>query len=457
MLAGRMLVVLCVVLLVAGPCWTGGAEDTSSEIAVLKEQLKEQAAIIEALQSRLEEVEAKQAEQVAAPPAPPGAASVEADTRTTPAVRAKYPIDLYGYIKLDTSYDTDGANNGNYLRWVDPPGVGRDDDQFNATARQTRLGLNILGPEMGGAKTAGKVEIDFYGGGGENTPQPRIRHAYFTMEWPERDVQLLFGQTWDVMSPLTPRNLNFTNLWWTGNAGYRRPQARVTKGFAVGEAGRIELALAATRNIGDADLFAFGEDTGSDAGFPGVQGRAAFTFRGVNGLPATIGLSGHYGEEEHDYTTLLGGRGDQDVKSWSAHFEAKIPFTKKFLLEGEAFTGANMDAYVAGIGQGVVVVPFQDGRFRYARAIRTRGGWVNAEMGPFGKWRFTVGGGLENVDDKDILFGQRSRNIGIFANAIYAVRENVDLGLEVLHWQTDYKHLDDRENLRLQGSAIFKF
>jgi hypothetical protein len=430
------------------------AEDAASEIDVLKQQLEEQAAIIDALRTRLEEVEARQDAQESQPPA----TTPEPDNEDTrPAVRGRYPMDLYGYIKLDAGYDTGGANTGNFVRWVDPDDGGRDDDQFSVTARQTRLGVSIKGPELAGATTRGKVEVDFYGSGGEDKPELRMRHAYFTMNWPERDLEALFGQTWDLMSPLIPRNLNFTNLWWTGNLGFRRPQARVTKGYSVGENGRISLALATTRTIGDPDFFAFGEDTGTDAGFPTIQGRAAYSFKGIAGEETSFGLSGHYGEEEHDFTTLLGGTGHRDVKSWSVSAEAHVPVAKKVLIEGEVWTGANLDAYVGGIGQGVVVVPFEDGRFRYVRAIRSRGGWIHLDAGPFKKWRIGLGAGIDDPEDDDLLVGQRSRNIGIFANAVYSVRENLDLGLEVLHWQTDYKDRDDADSLRLQGSAVFKF
>ena len=42
---------------------------------------------------------------------------------------------------------------------------------------------------------------------------------------------ILGGQTWDVISPLNPRSLNYSVYWWAGNIGYRRPQVRLTKGM----------------------------------------------------------------------------------------------------------------------------------------------------------------------------------------------------------------------------------
>ena len=446
-----LLGIACWILILANP---PAVADDKAEIELLKKQLEMQAETIEALRSRLEAVESRQetqAEEVQA------VKETAATTSSKPAVTSDYPMDIYGYLKLDAAFDTGGANNGNYLRWVDPDGVGRDDDQFSVTARQTRLGLKMQGPSLYGANTEGKIEMDFYGGGAENNAQIRMRHAYFTMEWPDRDLELLFGQTWDLMSPLVPRLVNFTNLWWTGNIGFRRAQARVTKGFAVGDEGRFAVALAATRNIGDPDLFAFGEDTGADAGFPTLQGRLFYEFPGSAGRETTLGLSGHYGEEEYDFVGFWGGRHDEDVKSWSVNLDAEIPIGKYLLFKSELFTGANLDAYVGGIGQGVVVRPFDDGSFRSVQAIRSHGGWVNLHIIPGGRWRYSVGGGFEDPDDGDLLPGARSRNMGVFANAGFFLRENIELMAELAHWRTDYYRGDDVENTRLQTAVRFSF
>ena len=57
--------------------------------------------------------------------------------------------EFYGYIKVDTSYDTDRSNHGNRAFFLLPePSVEKDDDEFTITANQTRLGvkLNAGGP-----------------------------------------------------------------------------------------------------------------------------------------------------------------------------------------------------------------------------------------------------------------------------------------------------------------------
>jgi hypothetical protein len=138
-------------------------------------------------------------------------------------------LELYGYIKLDAAYDNARVAIGDYAKWVEPNVPAQNSHEFNLTANQTRLGLKIKGPEMKDLQTRGLVEIDFYGGGAENKPNPMMRHAYLAAYWPDLRLDVLAGQTADTISPLTMPTLNYTVGWWQGNIGYRRPQLRVTE------------------------------------------------------------------------------------------------------------------------------------------------------------------------------------------------------------------------------------
>ena len=87
---------------------------------------------------------------------------VRADDEEKPIVRAGIDTEIYGYIKLDTSWDHGRVNLGNFARWVDPGAVGPG--RLHMTARQTRLGLRFHAPEAGAIDARGRLEIDFYGG-----------------------------------------------------------------------------------------------------------------------------------------------------------------------------------------------------------------------------------------------------------------------------------------------------
>ena len=55
-------------------------------------------------------------------------------------------IQFYGYIKADASYDDSRTTPGNFIVWVNSETTNKNDDEFNLTANQTRMGFNITGP-----------------------------------------------------------------------------------------------------------------------------------------------------------------------------------------------------------------------------------------------------------------------------------------------------------------------
>ncbi len=394
------------------------------------------------LRQRVENLEKQMGQlQAAAQAAPSTVPSGPEDTRKP--FWSTLDIQFYGYIKADASWDSSRVTTGNYIVFVDPGG--EDDDEFNLTARQTRLGLKIKGPDVGDIQTRGLLEGDFYGAGGEeNKPNFRMRHACMELLWPQDRFSILAGQTWDVISPLYPDTLNFTILWDGGNIGHRHPQVRVTREMALERDMELELAGAISRTIGDLEEAAGSTRPGEDAGFPTFQGRVGLTFPWFGVEPTTIGLSGHWGEEEY--------AGGNDVDSWSINLDVVQPVNKTLVVKGEAFVGANLDNYFGGIGQGV-----RNPATTADKAIGSKGGWIAATLKPYKDWRFNVGIGIDDVDRDDLGATGRALNQSIFGNALYAVNAHAEVGLELSHWRTDYKNDDDADDVRIQTSFVYKF
>jgi hypothetical protein len=409
-------------LLMSLPCGAQSDPNATRENAQLRQR-------VDALEKLVQELQGKA-------PVPPAAPAPET---TKKPFWSTLDIQFYGYIKLDAAWDSAQVYPGDYVLFAEEDGEG--DDEFNLTAKQTRLGLKITGPDVGTMKTSGLVEADFYGSAGaENKPNLLVRHAYMLLDWPDDQFSLLAGQASDVISPLFPNTLNYTVLWDGGNIGYRHPQIRATKGFALQDDVKLELTGAVSRTIADF------EDTtkaGADAGFPTVQGRAGLTFPCFGDKPTTAGLSGHWGQEEY---------GDNDVDSWSLNLDVLQPVNEWLSFKGEAFVGENLDDYFGGIGQGV-----RNPTTTADRAIRDRGGWVQATMTPYKQWSFNVGVGIDDVDNSDVNTGGRTLNRSIYGNAIYAINTHADVGVELSQWRTDYKNGDDTDDVRIQTSLIYKF
>lgn len=354
-------------------------------------------------------------------------------------VSSKYGANLYGYVKLDASYDDSKIKNGNFALYANSENINKNDNEFNVTANQTRFGLNLFGPEIGPAITEGKIEVDFYGGEAENKPHMRMRHAYAQISWPEYEMSFLAGQTFDVISPLYPSTLNFLVDYAVGNIGYRRPQIRLTKNFSLTDSTDLLVQTALTRTIGDT---VNGIDTGTDSGIPSFQNRIAYSFPLLTDKPTTIGVSGHYGQEENDSI-------DKDLDTWSINLDLEVPITNWLGVKGEFFTGANLDTFFGGILQGVNTITGEE--------IRTTGGWAALSITPMKTINLNLGASMESPDDFYVPSGGRTENRSYFGNIFYMFDPSFLVGAEASYWDTKYKDIDDGDALRFQTSVIYKF
>ena len=375
-------------------------------------------------------------------------------------VAAKKPVDIqiYGIIKADASRDNSRISVGNFARWVESEGTLSDDDQFSLTANQTRLGLLISGPDLPALKTSGQVEVDFYGNGAaENKPDLMMRHAFLKAEWTELNFSLLAGQTFDIISPLVMPTVNYTVGWWQGNIGYRRPQIRLTQGLKLADDVELKFEGGPTRSITDRKFVYTGTtdpDSGADAGFPTLQGRVSLSFPSLNGKAATLGVSGHWGREDIHTTNTVGAvTGHNEYDTWSGNVDLKVPITDTFLLQAEGFVGKSLSAYLGGIGQGYDAV--------LKESIPAQGGWAAASLGPFGKWQFNIGAGMDEVNADDISANTKApprlTNLVCFGNGSYSITSNLQLALELSYMKTTYKDAPDGDNWRQQFAAIYKF
>ncbi len=338
----------------------------------------------------------------------------------------------YGYIKLDASYDQSQTNDGNFVYIVLPEA--QADDEFNMTAKQTRLGLSFQEDGSVRPKVTGKVELDFYGGGPENKPNPMLRQAFMELSYP--GFSLLAGQTSDLYAPLNPTTLNYIVLWKCGNTGYRRPQIRLTKTVKIGEKANLTLAGSLNRAVGT------GQD-GEDAALPSGMGRIAFSTR-LNGQKfATIGISGLYGREESDVLK-------ETFESEAVAVDLTIPLGQKASLKGEFYTGQNMASYLGGIGQGIDLDHLEE--------IESSGGWGHLAVVLNTYASLNLGAGWDDPELKEgDIANTLDENLSYFGNIIWTLHSAVSMGVEYLGTETTYAGGESYQNHRGQLSFIYKF
>ena len=174
-------------------------------------------------------------------------------------------LKFYGYVGNEFFYNSrqnvemvDGAIML-FPKPASPNAAGQD---INATAQaemlsvNSRLGLDISGTPILGAKSSGKIEADFAGTGATFFVL-RIRQAYAKLNWDK--TELLLGQTWHPLfgnvAPTTPSS--------NGGAPFqpfnRSPQLRVkqnlNKTLSITAAALYEMQYASQGSLGTTNCY----------------------------------------------------------------------------------------------------------------------------------------------------------------------------------------------------------
>jgi hypothetical protein len=360
-------------------------------------------------------------------------------------------LKFYGFLRLDIDVDSQRANNDQaplFITSADPrigkPGAG----DFSMHPRLTRFGVDYSGPRiaaLGDTKLSGKLELDFANGGLESRQIIRIRHGYLKMDW-DRQVSILAGQTFDLVSPLFPTVNTDTLMWNAGNPGDRRPQFRLAWEPKSGQ-GQWSFSGAAglMGAIDGQDLDNNGYRDGEESGMPNAQARIGYAHSSwVKDQRASLGVSGFYGW----LNTSRAIAGRTDFHSQLVNLDYTLPLSSRLSLRGEGWWGRNLSDVRGGAGQGI--------NLANGREIRARGGWSELSLRLFRRWSLHPGYTTDDPVDADIPGGGRTRNRAFYVANRITPGGNFLFGFDYLRWRTDYKGflpgISNRFNIILQYS-----
>ncbi len=363
--------------------------------------------------------------------------------------KGDFTIIPYGILWPNLVYATEQTNPGSFTFYVLSASTGPT-QQCVVDARTTRLGLDLLGPQipcLGYAQSGGRVEVDFQNMvlSTENKPTIMLRHAYLEVQ--NDDFRILAGQTWDVISPLMPGVLNYAVGWDAGNIGYRRAQFRAERYLKLSDVSLVTTQFSI-------DQVVFPDTVASrivceSPPWPIAEGRVAWTIghRGPDCLPITVGVSGHIGEEEFDSSVL----GDNICRrTWSGNIDIRIPITERFGFQGECQVGENLAAFLGGIGQGVDPTDFN--------TIRDAGGWLELWYDWTPTFHSHVGYSVDEPNNHDLhTTAERSYNQYYFGNLLYDVTKKFLVGVEVSSWKTLYVNQLPGNSVRCEFAAKYGF
>ncbi len=326
---------------------------------------------------------------------------------------------------------------GPFTLWILPESD-QGEPAFEIDARRSRVGIDINGgkfPFGFEAESAGRLEIDFLGQFlTENATGTRLRHAYW--EVGNEDWRFLFGQTWDIISPLQPKTVNFSVGWTAGNIGFRRTQFRLERKLPLGSQGTLLIQSSINQDI-VSDFSTEPDVRRESAALPVIMQRVSCSYPlAVFGDELVVGFSGHFGQTGFDFIESgppplnLPPQDDARFNSWSANVDFIIPVHHTVQLRGEFFHGANLSPYFGGIGQGVCPCTRQ--------SIHSTGGWFEVAKQWSPKVALHAGFGIDDPANGDFIEG-RGLNQFIFANQIWQLTDAFSTGIELTWWRTEFQ------------------
>ncbi len=245
----------------------------------------------------------------------------------------KFGIKFSGFVKNDFYFDsrqTVSIRDGQFLLYpaakdIDPNGNDINArSSFNIISIQSRLRVDIKGPDAMGAKTSGAVEGEFFGHAEGEINEFRLRHAYVKLDW--ENTQLLVGQYWHPMFIETsfPNTISF-NTGVPFQPFSRNPQIRLTQKF-----GKVSAMFTA---LSQRDFTSTGPDGPNtkylrNAVLPNLNLRAEYHTAGSNGNELLGGASVNYKKLLPRLDTPNGYKTNETVSSvsWTVYMKYVMPF-----------------------------------------------------------------------------------------------------------------------------------
>ena len=232
---------------------------------------------------------------------------------------------------------------------------------------------------------------------------------------------LLFGQFWDLISPLNPTVNDDTLMWNAGNIGDRRVQIRYTY-EPKKSAFNLAMALGLTGAVDAKDLDSNSVRDGENSTLPRIQMRA-----GWKSAKSEVGIWGHYASE----TTTKQVAGRTHFTGYSLGIDGQHQLTSRLSAMGEYWSGSNLSDFRGGIGQGVIAATGVE--------VRSHGGWAELGYQASPKYKMAFGYTAETPEANDLPTGGRLSNSALYFHNRYKLTNNVDLGASYLFWSTRYK------------------
>ncbi len=349
-----------------------------------------------------------------------------------PALFAQVKLEHYGFLKGDMVYTTKGVKSFNAENLTaSQVATENDNPAMGFTAQHSRFGLK--GSAGDGIKVSGTLELDFFWAGFDANARSRVRLAYASMA--KGNMELRFGQQWDLFSPNIPTTNNTNGiLWYSGNYGFRRAQFQFHYKMPMDN-----MTPMLQLSIGEATRDESGLGNDNKAAFPMLQGRLSNKFMNKH----TIGV--YFVYAKYDPNPDLN---DDEYNTSGYGLDFDLPFSSMLALKGEVNMGTNLNNanLFTTVGNGAA----DDDR-------KSMGFWVNAISKPSTSVNFVLGFGMDNNQTDNLAASATESNSSIYGDIIFPFGNGFSIALEVENISTKIKSGDTNSALVFDVAGILSF
>ena len=180
---------------------------------------------------------------------------IDEQYQTKVETASKYRARLHGIVLMNAFRNVGNSDNVDFPNYSLPVRNFFSQATIGATLRQSEIGLEIFGPNVGGAKTSADVQFDFAGGfpatgNGVNFGIVRLQTASVRLDWDHTSV--VAGQDSLFISPLSPTSfasLATPTFAFAGNLWGWTPQLRAEHRFSVSDQQTITVQAGILDNL----------------------------------------------------------------------------------------------------------------------------------------------------------------------------------------------------------------
>jgi prefoldin subunit 5 len=379
---------------------------------------------------------------------------------------SKYRARLHGIVLMNAFRNVGGSDNLDFPDYSQPVSAGSPQATLGATMRQSEIGLEVFGPNIGGARTSANVQLDFAGGfpatgNGVNFGIVRLQTADVRFDWGHTSV--VAGQDALFISPLSPTSfasLATPAFAFAGNLWGWTPQLRVEHRFSVSDQQTVTVQAGILDNLDweyPSNPFYRSAQAGEMSGQPAYAFRTAWS-RPVWERPLSIGVAGYYGRQDWTWNRF--------VDAYAGMADWQIPIIRRLGLSGEFYRGRGIGGLGGAIGTSIVYGGNPAVAYTPIRGLNTAGGWSQLKFQLTPKLELNgviaeddaFAGDVRGFANDENNFGPiLGRNRGALGNVVFRPRSDLLLSAEFrrLHTFPIYDSSSSTNQVNLSVGILF--